>query len=108
MRQHNNFNSFDPLTDSSTHTTENISPSLTPPPSAPSKSPLNPAYMQKDSGESDDDQEIIEEDDDDNDDRHENSGSPNSSLQSKRKKKTRTVFSRAQVFQLESTFDMKR
>ncbi|XP_023247150.1 homeobox protein HMX3-like [Copidosoma floridanum] len=26
----------------------------------------------------------------------------------KRKKKTRTVFSRTQVFQLESTFDMKR
>ncbi|RLU18482.1 hypothetical protein DMN91_008839 [Ooceraea biroi] len=26
----------------------------------------------------------------------------------KRKKKTRTVFSRSQVFQLESTFDMKR
>lgn len=29
-------------------------------------------------------------------------------LRSKRKKKTRTVFSRSQVFQLESTFDMKR
>lgn len=28
--------------------------------------------------------------------------------QTKRKKKTRTVFSRAQVFQLESTFDLKR
>ncbi|GBP19252.1 Homeobox protein HMX1 [Eumeta japonica] len=32
---------------------------------------------------------------------------PNQSL-GKRKKKTRTVFSRSQVFQLESTFDMKR
>ncbi|CAG9822262.1 unnamed protein product [Phaedon cochleariae] len=30
------------------------------------------------------------------------------SLSNKRKKKTRTVFSRSQVFQLESTFDMKR
>ncbi|ENN70311.1 hypothetical protein HUJ04_001946 [Dendroctonus ponderosae] len=34
--------------------------------------------------------------------------SPASSLSNKRKKKTRTVFSRSQVFQLESTFDMKR
>lgn len=29
-------------------------------------------------------------------------------VSSKRKKKTRTVFTRSQVFQLESTFDMKR
>ena len=29
-------------------------------------------------------------------------------LANKRKKKTRTVFTRSQVFQLESTFDMKR
>nr|KAG5714262.1 hypothetical protein BaRGS_018479 [Batillaria attramentaria] len=35
--------------------------------------------------------------DDDDDDKHK-----------QRKKKTRTVFSRSQVFQLESTFDMKR
>lgn len=34
--------------------------------------------------------------------------SPGSSMANKRKKKTRTVFSRSQVFQLESTFDMKR
>ncbi|KAH0808437.1 hypothetical protein MTP99_017280 [Tenebrio molitor] len=34
--------------------------------------------------------------------------SPGNSLSNKRKKKTRTVFSRSQVFQLESTFDMKR
>lgn len=93
--------------DSSTNTTENVSPSLTPPPSAPSKSPQpHPAFVQKDSCESDDDQEIIEEDDDD--DRPSGSNSPNSNLQNKRKKKTRTVFSRAQVFQLESTFDLKR
>ncbi|EAT33602.1 AAEL014125-PA [Aedes aegypti] len=60
--------------------------------------------------ESDDDgQEIIEEDEDGSD-RPSDSASPNSNgaMQSKRKKKTRTVFSRAQVFQLESTFDMKR
>uniref|UniRef100_A0A8D8GAN4 Homeobox protein Hmx n=2 Tax=Culex pipiens TaxID=7175 RepID=A0A8D8GAN4_CULPI len=60
--------------------------------------------------ESDDDgQEIIEEDDDGSD-RPSDSASPNSNgaMQAKRKKKTRTVFSRAQVFQLESTFDMKR
>jgi homeobox protein Nkx-5 len=31
-----------------------------------------------------------------------------SSLSASRKKKTRTVFSRSQVYQLESTFDMKR
>ncbi|XP_058839780.1 homeobox protein Hmx [Topomyia yanbarensis] len=60
--------------------------------------------------ESDDDgQEIIEEDDDGSD-RPSDSASPNSNgaMQAKRKKKTRTVFSRAQVFQLESTFDLKR
>ncbi|XP_069488133.1 homeobox protein HMX1 [Ambystoma mexicanum] len=35
-------------------------------------------------------------------------GSPEPRSTSSRKKKTRTVFSRSQVFQLESTFDMKR
>nr|CAD7402373.1 unnamed protein product [Timema poppensis] len=35
-------------------------------------------------------------------------GSSGGSNNNKRKKKTRTVFSRSQVFQLESTFDMKR
>ncbi|CAH2005489.1 unnamed protein product [Acanthoscelides obtectus] len=34
--------------------------------------------------------------------------SPGGNSLNKRKKKTRTVFSRSQVFQLESTFDMKR
>lgn len=45
----------------------------------------------------------------DSDKRSTNNMSPNgqNSL-NKRKKKTRTVFSRSQVFQLESTFDMKR
>ncbi|XP_065121608.1 homeobox protein HMX1 [Paramisgurnus dabryanus] len=36
------------------------------------------------------------------------SGADNSEFCTARKKKTRTVFSRSQVFQLESTFDMKR
>ncbi|KAF6209697.1 hypothetical protein GE061_015446 [Apolygus lucorum] len=43
----------------------------------------------------------VQEDDDDKDDKKDSGGN-------KRKKKTRTVFSRSQVFQLESTFDMKR
>jgi hypothetical protein len=53
----------------------------------------------------DDDDDDEDEDDADCDDEDENSDSydPNS-----RKKKTRTVFSRHQVHQLESTFDMKR
>jgi len=63
----------------------------------------------KDGNESDDEHEIIEEDDEDGsiEGRGNDNSSPNS-LQNKRKKKTRTVFSRAQVFQLESTFDLKR
>lgn len=63
------------------------------------------------SNDSDDDgQEIIEDDGPDSPERPSDSGSPSlsGSMQSKRKKKTRTVFSRAQVFQLESTFDCKR
>lgn len=96
-------------TDSSVNNTENLSPSLTPPPSAPSKSPQShQTYMPKDGNESEDDHEIIEEDDEDSiEGRNTENASPNS-LQNKRKKKTRTVFSRAQVFQLESTFDLKR
>jgi len=39
---------------------------------------------------------------------HSHSANSGGSGGSKRKKKTRTVFSRSQVFQLESTFDMKR
>lgn len=99
------------LSDNSTHHTENISPSLTPPPSASSKSPQpHPAFIQnKESNlESDDEHEIIEEDDEDSTEGRTNDNSSPNSLQNKRKKKTRTVFSRAQVFQLESTFDLKR
>lgn len=59
------------------------------------------------------DEEIEEEEsdyDNDKDKKIQNSSSlsPGNSLSNKRKKKTRTVFSRSQVFQLESTFDMKR
>lgn len=47
--------------------------------------------------------------DTDKDKKSQNSSlSPGGVLANKRKKKTRTVFSRSQVFQLESTFDMKR
>ncbi|XKL66512.1 hypothetical protein PGB90_009932 [Kerria lacca] len=63
----------------------------------------------------DDEEMIIEEDDVDdmNDDYskdEDNKKDANmlSSNNAKRKKKTRTVFSRSQVFQLESTFDLKR
>lgn len=58
----------------------------------------------------DDENEIIDDDMSDNVERPSDSNSPhpNGSVQNKRKKKTRTVFSRAQVFQLESTFDLKR
>ena len=53
----------------------------------------------------DEDDDADNENDDDDDDDDEEGGS---SFDAHRKKKTRTVFSRHQVFQLESTFDMKR
>lgn len=50
-----------------------------------------------------------DDDDDDNDgDDQESPHDPGQPPALKRKKKTRTVFSRSQVFQLESTFDVKR
>lgn len=65
--------------------------------------------------EDDDDELIIEEDDGDDvgddfgkDDDGKKDGNMMNSSNAKRKKKTRTVFSRSQVFQLESTFDLKR
>ena len=51
----------------------------------------------------DSDPDVDESDDFDKDEKRD----PNANL-GKRKKKTRTVFSRSQVFQLEQTFDMKR
>lgn len=58
-----------------------------------------------DSSDIDDDDDFNLKDDDKKDD---NNTSSNMDPNGKRKKKTRTVFSRSQVFQLESTFDMKR
>ncbi|KAK7602295.1 hypothetical protein V9T40_009736 [Parthenolecanium corni] len=66
--------------------------------------------------EDDDEEMIIEEEDGDDvgddfgkdDDTKKDGNSLINSSNAKRKKKTRTVFSRSQVFQLESTFDMKR
>lgn len=54
-----------------------------------------------------DDNDVIDEDDDE-DDANKSGDKNGGDLLNKRKKKTRTVFSRSQVFQLESTFDMKR
>ncbi|KAK9877262.1 hypothetical protein WA026_017651 [Henosepilachna vigintioctopunctata] len=71
-----------------------------------SKSP----YRENDSMAIEEEMEEEESDyDNDKEKKAQNSSlSPGSSLANKRKKKTRTVFSRSQVFQLESTFDMKR
>lgn len=97
---------------SSTNTTENASPSASPPTSVVKPSPVHHlSYLNTTNDESDDDDnEIIDDDMTDNGERPSDSNSPhpNGSMQTKRKKKTRTVFSRAQVFQLESTFDLKR
>lgn len=57
--------------------------------------------MSKFSSQEEMQEEEVQEEDDDKDDKKDAGGN-------KRKKKTRTVFSRSQVFQLESTFDMKR
>lgn len=58
------------------------------------------------------DEEVDDDESDYDNDKEKKSQNPNmspgNSLSNKRKKKTRTVFSRSQVFQLESTFDMKR
>uniref|UniRef100_A0A336MMK4 CSON002034 protein n=1 Tax=Culicoides sonorensis TaxID=179676 RepID=A0A336MMK4_CULSO len=101
-------------TSSTNNTENNLSPSLSPPTSQPSKTPPHHVSFGQRGGsgecDSDDDMgEIIEDDGNCSDGRGDGSTSPggNGSMQ-KRKKKTRTVFSRAQVFQLESTFDMKR
>lgn len=95
---------------SSTHTAENASPSVSPPNSTAKTSPMHSSYLNTSNDSDDDGQEIIEDDGPSSPERPSDSGSPNpnGSMQSKRKKKTRTVFSRAQVFQLESTFDLKR
>lgn len=98
-------------TSSTNNTENNLSPSLSPPSSHPSKTPPphHPAYSQRECDSDDEMGEIIEDDGGCSPDHGDGSTSPggNGSMQ-KRKKKTRTVFSRAQVFQLESTFDLKR
>ncbi|CAG9569159.1 unnamed protein product [Danaus chrysippus] len=77
------------------------------PPSPSNSSPrsprLHPALYPQQPEIQDSDADVDESDDFDKDEKRDQ----NSSL-GKRKKKTRTVFSRSQVFQLESTFDMKR
>lgn len=60
------------------------------------------------SHESDEEANETIDDDEDDESMDRSIDSNNQSLNCKRNKKTRTVFSRAQVFQLESTFDMKK
>lgn len=64
---------------------------------------MHPALYPQQQDPQDSDPDVDESDDFDKDEKRD----PNANL-GKRKKKTRTVFSRSQVFQLESTFDMKR
>ncbi|VVD01900.1 homeobox protein Hmx-like [Leptidea sinapis] len=84
------------------------SPPRIPSPPSPSRSSprsprLHPALYPQQQDPQDSDPDIDESDDFDKDEKRD----PSANL-GKRKKKTRTVFSRSQVFQLESTFDMKR
>ncbi|RVE47632.1 hypothetical protein evm_007729 [Chilo suppressalis] len=84
------------------------SPPRAPTPPSPSRSSprsprLHPALYPQPQDPQDSDPDVDESDDFDKDEKRD----PNANL-GKRKKKTRTVFSRSQVFQLESTFDMKR
>ncbi|XP_041985586.1 homeobox protein Hmx-like [Aricia agestis] len=76
------------------------SPSRSSPPRSPR---LHPALYPQQTDDRDSDQDVDESDDFDKDEKRDSSAGLG-----KRKKKTRTVFSRSQVFQLESTFDMKR
>ncbi|CAH1641417.1 unnamed protein product [Spodoptera littoralis] len=84
------------------------SPARAPTPPSPSRSSprsprLHPALYPQQPDVQDSDPDVDESDDFDKDEKRD----PNANL-GKRKKKTRTVFSRSQVFQLEQTFDMKR
>lgn len=72
-----------------------------------SSTPTNQHQLNSSHEESEDDaNETIDDDDDDELERSTDGNSQ--SMHCKRNKKTRTVFSRAQVFQLESTFDVKK
>ncbi|XP_067657160.1 homeobox protein HMX3-like [Haliotis asinina] len=67
----------------------------------PSEDPPSPGRTLKDDDSEDDDEERPMKE-------GESQNSEDDEKRKQRKKKTRTVFSRSQVFQLESTFDMKR
>ncbi|XP_028170433.1 homeobox protein Hmx-like [Ostrinia nubilalis] len=84
------------------------SPPRAPTPPSPSRSSprsprLHPALYPQQQDPQDSDPDVDESDDFDKDEKRDHTANLG-----KRKKKTRTVFSRSQVFQLESTFDMKR
>ncbi|XP_074640306.1 uncharacterized protein LOC141898351 [Tubulanus polymorphus] len=98
----------------SSQTQQHSHPHHPPPAVSPASSgPLSPASTDpnlrddKDLLMDDQDEEM---DDKNNDENSANSGniSDDEKNKNRRKKKTRTVFSRSQVFQLESTFDVKR
>ncbi|KAF7267857.1 hypothetical protein GWI33_018939 [Rhynchophorus ferrugineus] len=105
-----------PSSPSETHRSPSGSPNAS---GLPSSHPayLEPSFSRSKSPYREQDNMVIDEEieddesdyDNDKDKKIQNPGmSPGNSLSNKRKKKTRTVFSRSQVFQLESTFDMKR
>ncbi|XP_057651817.1 homeobox protein Hmx [Diorhabda carinulata] len=119
-----------PLTNPESRSSRPSSPSDNPrsPPSSPNNSNVlsssHPAFLDQNyinirskSPYRENENLVIEEDVEDEESDYDNdkdkknncaSMSPGNSMSNKRKKKTRTVFSRSQVFQLESTFDMKR
>lgn len=86
-------------------TPDKQSPSVTSSPktATTTSSPNQPLNSSHDS-----DDEVNESIEDDDDDMDRSMDGNNQMMHCKRNKKTRTVFSRAQVFQLESTFDMKK
>ncbi|KAK5644917.1 hypothetical protein RI129_006217 [Pyrocoelia pectoralis] len=120
----NNDDQSPPLSPRDPHNTQSSDSARSPRPNSPvdsHRSPRDQTYLNithakspyRESENMTIDEEIEEEEsdyDNDKDKKIQNSSSlsPGNSLANKRKKKTRTVFSRSQVFQLESTFDMKR
>lgn len=91
-------------------TPEKQSPSVTSSPKTTTTTASSPNQQLNSSHDHDTDDEVNEtiEDDDDDDDMDRSIDDNGQMMHCKRNKKTRTVFSRAQVFQLESTFDMKK
>lgn len=88
-------------------TPDKQSPSVTSSPKTTTTS-SSPNRHLNSSHESDDDVNESIDDDDDDESMERSTDNNNQLMHCKRNKKTRTVFSRAQVFQLESTFDMKK